>query len=130
MKTKANDNLKSAQMLINNKQYTTSVHCSYYAAFQYMKYMLANTDRNPISLQVQNAYDGVSSHEFILKEIKNRLKKTLKEERNFEDDVRYLKKERVDADYSNRVFTDIESLDDKEKAEGIISKLKTYFGNI
>lgn len=43
MKTKAQSNLVSAQNLISCKQYTDSVHCSYYAVFQYMKYMLAHT---------------------------------------------------------------------------------------
>ncbi len=33
--------MQSAQILINNKQFTSSVHCSYYAVFQYMKYVLA-----------------------------------------------------------------------------------------
>lgn len=58
MKTKAQSNLVSAQNLISCKQYTDSVHCSYYAVFQYMKYMLAHTDRRPITLEDQNATEG------------------------------------------------------------------------
>ena len=49
MKTKALDNLASSQLLINNRHYTASVHCSYYAVFQYMKYMLAHTNNRPVS---------------------------------------------------------------------------------
>lgn len=44
MKSKANDNLKSAQILIDAEQYTTSIHCSYYAVLEYMKYMLAKIE--------------------------------------------------------------------------------------
>lgn len=130
MKTKANDNLYSAQLLINNKLYTTSVHCSYYAAFQNMKYMLANTPNNPIPLATQDSNTGYCSHEYILLEVKNRLNISPNEKRKFVDEVRYLKKERVDADYKTRKFSDLESLDCIDKAKGIITKLKTYFGNI
>jgi len=131
MKTKANDNLNSAQLLINNKQYTTSVHCSYYAVFQNMKYMLlANTTNNPLSLASQESHPGEPSHEYILLEIKKRLNISFQEERKFTDEVRYLKKERVDADYKLRDFSDLESLNCIDKAKGVITKLKTYFGNI
>ena len=52
MKTKALDNLASSQLLINNRHYTASVHCSYYAVFQYMKYMLAHTNNRPVSYSI------------------------------------------------------------------------------
>ena len=130
MKAKALSNLDSAQMLINNRQYTNSVHCSYYAVFQYMKYMLANTDRNPITLEMQENNVGESSHEFIISKIKERLNTSPQNERNFAQGIRLLKKERVDADYTTRVFTDIESIECKDRANGLITNLKTYFGNL
>jgi len=130
MKSKALKNLESAQILINNKQFTSSVHCSYYAVFQYMKYMLAHTDQNPISFETQNPSDGKSSHEFIIEEIKSRLNTSSRNIRSFTEGVRLLKKDRVEADYAIRVFTDIESLSCIERANGLITNLKTYFGNI
>lgn len=130
MKTKANENLTSAQVLVNNKLYTPSVHCSYYAVFQNMKYMLSVTSNNPLSFEAQDSHSGESSHEYILSEIKKRLNVSPREERKFTDEVRFLKKERVDADYRMRMFSDIESLTCIEKANGVITKLKTYFGNI
>ena len=131
MKAKALRNLDSAQKLIDNKLYTNSVHCSYYAVFQYMKYMLANTDRNPITLEDQDTTaKGESSHEYILNQIKERINSSPKQERNFTEGVRLLKKERVDADYTTRVFTDIESIECKDRANGLITNLKTYFGNL
>ena len=92
MKAKALSNLNSAQMLINNRQYTNSVHCSYYAVFQYMKYMLANTDKNPITLEMQENNVGESSHEFIISKIKERLNTSPQNERNFAQGIRLLKK--------------------------------------
>lgn len=131
MKKKANDNLTSAQMLINNKQFTTSVHCSYYAVFQYMKYMLANTERSPINLIEQDSNSrSIDSHEHILREVKERLNTTPKNTRNFVDLVRVLKKKRIEADYTTKNINEDESLDCIEQANGAISKLKTYFGNI
>lgn len=130
MKDKALNNLRSAQILIDNKQFTTSVHCSYYAVFQYMKYMLAHTDRNPIALEDQNANSGESTHEFILCKIYDRLNTNPKNERNFKEGIRLLKKDRVDADYTTREFSDLESLECKETANRLITNLKTFFGNI
>lgn len=130
MKTKALDNIESAQTLIDCKQFTSSVHCSYYAVFQYMKYMLANTTNNPIALVDQDAHKGDSSHEYILTEIKNRIKKDPRTVRTFTETVRLLKNDRVDADYHSRKFSDIESIICKDHAVGLIANLKTYFGNL
>ncbi len=130
MKSKALSNLDIAQELINKKQYTTSVHCSYYAVFQYMKYMLEHTDRHPITLDEQKENNGESSHEHILKKIKERLLTNSKNERNFTEGIRLLKKDRVDADYTPRNFTDEESLECKNRANGLITNLKTYFGDL
>lgn len=130
MKIKANNNIQSAQMLIDQKQYTSSVHCSYYAVFQYMKHMLANTNNNPITLATQDAHKGDSSHEYVLIEIKNRIKAGPQDVRKFTETVRLLKNERIEADYYQKEFDDIESITCKDRAEGLITKLKTFFGNI
>ena len=132
MKSKALDNLEVAQSLINKKEacsYTASIHCSYYAVFQYMTYILAHTD-NPISYdeQTQQAKNQ-SSHEYIIIKIKERFDNK-KEARDFAQDVRDLKRDRVDADYSEREFNLDESLECRNQANRLISKLKRYFGNI
>lgn len=134
MKFKAQGNIDVSQQLINMKDTqfcTASVHCSYYAVFQYMKYMLAKTDRNPISYQLQDEQckNKTSSHDYLLIEIQNRILDS-RNGRDFAQHVRSLKRERVEADYKSRMFTLEESLDCKQKAEGLITKLKTYFGNI
>ena len=42
MKKKSEENVLSAVLLIDNSLFTSSVHCSYYAGFQFTKYVLAN----------------------------------------------------------------------------------------
>ena len=68
MKNKALNNLEAAQLLINNSCYTESVHCSYYAVLQYMKYMLNTTRTRAIPYEEQE-YKGEDSHERIITEI-------------------------------------------------------------
>lgn len=134
-KEKAQNNLAAAQFLINQqcvKYYAPSVHCSYYAVFQYMKYMLAHATNSPLTYERQKenarAQKG-DSHEYILDEIRQRINKR-KDATDFTHDVRELKSRRVSADYEMNEITLDESIECKERAEGLISKLKRYFGNL
>lgn len=133
MKSKALGNLDVAQQLINKNQNpscTASIHCSYYAVFQYMKHVLANIPKDPIPYEKQTKkHKGESSHDYMITQIGQRIKKT-KNAREFKQGVRALKRERIIADYGTKKFTAIESLECKQKAEGLINNLKTYFGNI
>lgn len=128
MKNKACSNLESAQILISNKQYNTSIHCSYYAVFQYMKYMLAHTEKESVSYEKQDANKD-DSHEYIIQEIKGRIYPSNKA-KDFVEQIRALKKSRKAADYYMTDFSSEESTEQKQCAENLISKLKTYFGNI
>lgn len=107
----------------NPDGWTTCVHCSYYAVFQFMKYLLAEKSENPISYERQNANTGSDSHSYILDEIKNRIK-NFSEARNLGERVRDLKQQRLWADYHNKVFTQAESLECEDKANVIIRSLK------
>lgn len=129
MKNKALNNLEAAQLLINNSCYTESVHCSYYAVLQYMKYMLNTTRTRAIPYEEQE-YKGEDSHERIITEISNRISASPKDIRIFKEKVRFLKEDRVRADYKLDVFDAGESADVKQRAEGLITNMKTYFGNI
>ena len=132
MKSKALGNLDVAQLLINERDErscTASIHCSYYAVLQYMKYILAHSN-NPITYEEQTQQTKYqSSHEYIIFEIKERFSDP-KQARDFAQDVRDLKKDRVAADYSEREFSLDESLECRDQANRLISKLKRYFGNI
>lgn len=124
--------MDAAQTLLNNKQATASIHCSYYAVLQYMKYMLANTDKDPIPYTKQVAEtdsSSSSSHQFLIEEIQNRISnKDLR--RQFNDGIRVLKRARIEADYTEKEFSLELGLMYKQNAQGLITKLKTNFGNI
>ena len=110
----------------NNKDgWTTSIHCSYYAVFQYMKYLLAEKVINPISYEDQNKQKG-DSHKFILTEIKNRIGSS-DTARKIRDRILNLQQHRVDADYKPKIFTQAEALTCKSEADAIIKNLKTLF---
>ncbi len=128
--------MDAAQTLLNNKQATASIHCSYYAVLQYMKYMLAKTDKDPIPYTKQVAETDSSSHQFLssshqflIEEIQNRISnKDLR--RQFNDGIRVLKRARIEADYTEKEFSLELGLMCKQNAQGLITKLKTNFGNI
>ena len=124
MISKSEKNLGAAQKLIDNKFYTPSVHCSYYAVFQRMQYVLANLKRNSMTYDEQEkAFEGGNSHESIIIEIKNRVFVKPREQKTFSENIRSLKRNRVEADYKIRDFTDIESMDCLQSAKQIISEL-------
>lgn len=125
IKTKYLDSLTSAQNLIDNKMYTSSVHCSYYSTFQMMKFVLAH--KCAISYDTQDKQVGNSSHTFIITEIINNCKNpTLSRKIKNKFDV--LKSNRVDADYHDVMFSDIESLDCIDLSKSIQSLIKQQFG--
>ena len=81
MKSKALNSLKAAQRLVEAREtygYNSSIHCSYYALLQYMKYKLATFKKNPLPYEKQDKKDE-SSHDYLLKEIKNRINNPIKE---------------------------------------------------
>ena len=138
MKTKAIHNIKAAEALIDKAEegyYTASIHHVYYAVFQYMKYELAHTDMEPLSYEEQTVKakeHRMGSHDFIIKEI-NLLISRLADPDTAQDFTQYmreLKGDRIDADYRSRQFTLEESLACKRLAEELITKLKTYFGDL
>ena len=138
MKTKAIHNIKAAEALIDKAEegyYTASIHHVYYAVFQYMKYELAHTDMEPLSDEEQTVKakeHRMGSHDFIIKEIKRRISRLADPDtaQDFTQYVRELKGDRIDADYRSRQFTLEESLACKRLAEELITKLKTYFGDL
>ena len=123
---KSRSTLNAAQRLIDICFYTESVHCSYYAVLQLMRYKLAHTVERPLTYDQQDILmGGRSSHEALLIEIKNRIGNP-KIKRNFGQEFEDLKSKRIDADYSHRMFTDMEGMECKQQADRLISKLNNY----
>lgn len=134
MKTKAIGYLEVAQSLIDKQEEiscTASIHCSYYAVFMYMKYILAHTDRQPLSYEEQDEQSkkGEGSHEYVIGQIKQRISNR-KAGQDLAQTVRELKRARKYADYTAKQFSVEESLECKQLTEGLMAKLKTYFGNL
>lgn len=126
LKKKCEMNLNMADVLSQDKNqpdgWTTSIHCSYYAVFQYMKYLLAEKVDSPISYSAQDAHTGEDSHKYILEEIKNRISNSTNA-RKLGERVRNLRQQRVLADYKDHVFNQAESLDCHNEADAIIRNL-------
>ena len=130
MKEKYQKNIAAGEMLSSSdkKLYTSSIHCFYYAVLQCMKYRLAHLEDNSISYteQEERAELGNGSHEFVINEIASRMNADYKNLRNFKEDIRELKKKRVQADYSERMFTQEESLECREQAERLITNINRF----
>lgn len=104
MKAKSEENIKAAELLIKERLYASSVHCSYYACFQLIIHVL---------LEKFN-YDhvdegGRGSHNAVLNKFKSCLEKIDSKRRAkwFTDDMYDLKKFRNRADYSDEKIDDI-----------------------
>lgn len=135
MEQKSRNNLLAAYYILNSAQKEqvccASVHCSYYAVFQYMKYVLAHLKHGAISYDDQeDICSGDNSHEVILDKIRDSLGSiNPKKQRDLLEGVRCLKRQRVSADYTLEPFSLVDCLEIKQNAEGLISKLKSYFNN-
>ena len=132
MQYKSDRNLAAAQRIIDGNDETycfASVHCSYYAVLQFMKYLLANVKVNPIPYVDQDAYSDSDSHERILKEVRNRMGQNPKVERSFLQTFNQLRKQIKLADYTTQRYTVLECIEIRDKADGLIKNLTSYFNN-
>ena len=125
MRKKSEENIASAVLLMNNSFFTSSVHCSYYAGFQFTKYVLA--DFFGIGYEKQEKESkGKDSHFYVQSEMEKRFKDT--ERLNFIDYNKYfnkLKKFRKKADYSQDLINKEEAGSACSCAEKLIDLLKT-----
>ena len=130
MKDKSCNNLVAAQRIIDAQDESfcfASIHCSYYAVFQYMKYILDHLTKCPYTYEQQNSNEKSGSHERILLEIKNRLNLNREDERDFKFSFDLLKKQRKMADYSDTIFTVLECIEAKDLAVRLRSTLDSQF---
>lgn len=132
MQYKSDRNLAAAQRIIDGNDETycfASVHCSYYAVLQFMKYLLANVKVNPISYVDQDTYSDSDSHERILNEVRNRMGQNSRVERSFLQTFNQLRRQRKLADYTTQRFTVLECIEIRDTANGLIKNLTSYFNN-
>lgn len=127
MRNKSEEFMNAARELINKGYCNSSIHCAYYSRLLQMKYILARCSDRPIPYDVQNKHRGESSHEYILMEIKNRVKSPNKA-KDIVQIFRFLRSERVEADYRDKMFTVIDALDVRQQSENLRQKLNDQFG--
>lgn len=127
-KKKSEENLSAANLLIESNMYTSSVHCSYYAGFQFSKYVLANCCKIEYDKQDKES-KGADSHFYVYTKTGESLDK--KDEHlsflDYNNKFSKLKKLRKQADYSDMIIKENEARKAYQCANEIISILKTKF---
>ncbi len=125
MDKKSEENILAAEELISKGYYNSSIHCSYYALFQHMMYILHS--RGLCSYAVQNQKTNApGSHNNILKELRGHIKDAALS-RNVRDSFRILKTQRAMADYEITQMVQVESQICLNDVRNMIAQLNQYF---
>ena len=125
MNKKSEENILAAEELISKGYYNSSIHCSYYALFQYMKYILDYCGL--CNYAAQNKKTGAKgSHDIIWGELNPHINDIVL---RFTVDTSFqsLKKQRSVADYKISPVGKVESQKCLNEARDIIEQLKKYF---
>ena len=125
MDKKSKENILAAKVLIRKGCYNSSIHCSYYALFQYMKYILNRQGLCSYAVQVQKT-KAPGSHNNILKELRGHIKDAALS-RKVRDSFRSLKNQRTEADYEINSMGLGESQMCLKEVHNRIAKLNQYF---
>lgn len=125
MNKKSEENILAAEVLIHKGYYNSSIHCSYYALFQYMKYILDHCGLCTYKSQDKKT-KAKGSHDNILKELNPHIKDIVL---RFTVDTSFqcLKKQRAVADYKISPFGEVESQTCLDEVRDMIEQLKKYF---
>jgi len=132
MNIKSQYSVATAQYLLNSKEEKycgAIIHCYYYGVLQYMKYTLNNLKKDAVEYAQQEADKTIDSHEYVFKNITDRLNANPRDMKKFKEGFRALKKTRVAVDYTSKLFTIDECLNCKELADGLIASIKRYFNS-
>lgn len=127
MKGKAEENLSAARLLIGGNMFSSSVHSSYYAGFQFSKHVLANFCGLSYERQEKES-KGKDSNHYIEYKMADELDK--KNHTYYTDYLYYydkMKMLRKKADYSNKDISDKEASRAYYCADKIITFLKTKY---
>lgn len=125
MNKKSEENILAAEELICKGYYNSSIHCSYYALFQYMKYILNSQGLCSYAVQDQNT-NGPGSHHNILTELRKHIKDVALS-RNVRDSFQNLKTQRTIADYQVTPIAQIDSQKCLDDVRDIIERLSKCF---
>jgi uncharacterized protein (UPF0332 family) len=125
---KTNQNLSSAQILLDQSHYSSSVHCSFYGCLQTMAHTLfIKLNHNKLQFDYDRRLRKMETHQYIFALIKKEVEKSLKPEYNwFIHNYSKLKKLREQADYSEDPITHsqgYEALNMADAINNLINKL-------
>lgn len=109
IKVKAKENLRSAEILMRKKLYSSSVHCLYYSCFQLAKYIL--NEKGIVCYRDQNNQQDSNSHDFIINSLCDNLRrnKEIIAANDFFKNIQHLKRFRKRADYQEHIVTKSEA---------------------
>lgn len=128
IKKKSQENLDSARILIKNKKYNSSVHCSYYACFQMSKYCLNDNDCE--TYEEQDFYtksSGNDSHNHISQKTENFLKRNNRfHYLDYKECMSSLKRMRKNADYDQYDISESEADLSYVNANTVLKILNKY----
>lgn len=125
LKNKSEENINSADILVNNKLYAASIHCYYYACLQLIKYVLCHK----LSVDYQEQDNAKSdSHIFVIVKLYKILKrKNTKYANEFDRNINDLKYARVRADYKNVEIIEEEAIKANTKSKYIIDLINKQY---
>lgn len=132
VKSKSIENYKAAKLLSNdsNKMYSASIHCAYYACFQFIKHILDRKCYISYCRQEENAKSSnIGTHNYIIDEIRNDLinKKEDDAYDTFDENITELKRLRKIADYASSIISPKTAKDAVDMADETLKTLKGVY---
>jgi len=125
--------LAEAAVLLHDKTYYPAVaHSAYYCCYQLLKHIwLYRMEKSQKDLDSHFSLPHTGSHEFLINQIANYIKKSDKKDcqdhfRIFNNKIGQLKKLRCDADYNDNLFDSSKSSSSLSLSTDIIPILKKY----
>ena len=139
LNNKSEENIKASELLITNNLYAPSVHCSYYATFQFLTCKWSQYSKLTFK-EIANNSKGSGSHNYLIKEVIDYIKTneldgvTDTVQRNVKNtniqklkrNIKDLKIFRKKSDYQNICIGVEISEQSLEYSKDIINKIKNY----
>jgi uncharacterized protein (UPF0332 family) len=125
---KSDENLQSADVLIQNKKYTSSVHCSYYSCYQMVMVL---TKRPEVSYNTNET--RYNSHEQTINTLITFLESVSYDTdkiNSITENLRLLRKERNKADYKRHFFNEKQAKEIYICAQSTQKMLKDCLNNL
>ena len=136
LRSKSEENTKSANLAIQGTHYASSIHCSYYACLQLMGH-IQRSDFGMTDAEVENEQDSTqgSSHILLISKFEEKLFLSPKLQNNqrreltkwFKKLIGDLKEKRKKADYKNVKIEKYEAKECLKMSDEIIEFLTKFF---